>query len=93
MREVVKAECGTCGGTGLYCGMCEPEGTAVVCLRCEGSGAETLSYTPFTRRKGKRGIKIVRNSRGTFILTGVGAVGGSITYKEFQEGILPGEKE
>jgi hypothetical protein len=90
MREAIKIECRSCRATGLYCGFAEPEGTAVVCMGCGGSGAETLEYTPFTYRKGKRGIKVVSISRGRMVATGVGAAGGRrITYAEFQKGKLP----
>jgi len=84
-----EAECGACGGTGLYNGMCEPEGVAVVCLRCRGTGCEVITWTAFEGRKPSRGIKTVQRSRGSFIGTGVGPVGKSITYKEFKEGKMP----
>ena len=85
----VKARCSSCGGTGLYSGMCEAEGTAVVCLTCDGTGCQIIRYHPFEKRLGKRGIKTVSRSRGSFIVTGVGAVGASITYAEFQKGKMP----
>ena len=86
MKEVVIAQCGACGGTGLYEGMCEKEGEPVICLNCNGSGGVKLSYTPYTGRKGKRGVKCVRFSRGSFIATGVGGVGGTeMSYDEFQK--------
>lgn len=93
MEVRVKAECEYCKGTGLYSGFCEPKGTAVVCQGCAGSGCAIIHYKPFTRRKGKRGIKTVSLSAGTFIATGVGAVGHSISYAEFAKGKFPGEKE
>lgn len=88
-RKTIKAVCSGCGGTGLYSGLCEPVGVAVVCLCCGGTGCEELAYTPFTKRKGRRGIKTVRCSRGSFIGTGVGPYGKEISYKEFQAGKLP----
>lgn len=87
--EEVKAECGACGGTGLYSGFCEPKGTAVVCVQCGGTGCETIRFKPFERRKGKKGIDWVQRSRGSFIGTGVGPVGGKITYEEFEKGKMP----
>ncbi len=87
--ETVKAECSACGGTGLYSGFAEPKGTAVVCVQCGGDGCQEIHYTPFTRRKGRRGITTVSRSRGSFIVTGVGPVGDSITYKEFHQGKMP----
>ena len=88
-RQTITAECGNCGGTGLYRGFAEPEGVAVVCISCQGTGRVELTYTPFTKRKGKRDIHTGRLSRGSFIGTGVGPAGGSVTYKEFQDGKMP----
>lgn len=87
--ENIKAECSACGGTGLYSGMCEPEGVAVVCLHCEGTGCEIIRYEPFEKRRGKRGITTVRRSKGIFIATGTGPIGGSISYEDFQNGKMP----
>lgn len=84
--EHVQAECSSCGGTGVYCGFCEAPGTAVVCLICNGTGCETISYRPFTERKRKRGVKTVSQSNGRFIATVVGAVKNTaMTYREFLE--------
>ena len=63
----VKAECSACGATGLYSGFAEPKGTAVVCLVCGGMGHVDLKYTPFEGRKGRKGIKWVSRSQGSFI--------------------------
>lgn len=87
--ETVKTECIACDATGLYSGFAEPKGTAVICLECDGSGCKEICFTPFTRRKGRRGIDIIRRSQGSFIPTGVGPAGGAITYKEFQQGKKP----
>jgi len=89
MKQFVKSECDSCGGTGVYQGFCEAKGEAVVCLRCGGTGCATIYYTPFEKRKNRRGINIVRLSRGGFLATGVGAVGESITYAEFKKGQMP----
>jgi hypothetical protein len=89
-KKMVKAECPDCGGTGLYRGFAEPEGVAVVCLKCGGTGCIELRYTPFIKRNGERGIHTVRLSRGSFIGTGVGPAGPSITYEEFKNGKMPG---
>lgn len=89
VKKTVKIECNACGATGLYSGFAEPRGTAVVCRECGGTGCKEISFTPFTRRKDKRGITTIRQSRGTFIDTGVGPTGRSITYQEFQQGKMP----
>jgi hypothetical protein len=85
----VQAECTSCGGTGLYRGFAEPQGTAVVCLNCKGTGCITLQYTPFTKRHEKRDIQYVQRSSGSLICLGVGPTGGRITYREFAEGKMP----
>lgn len=85
----VNAECDACGATGLYSGFCEAKGEAVVCIQCKGTGRMKLTYKPFTKRYGKRGIATVRRSRGGFIATGVGAVGPEISYADFQKGKMP----
>ena len=88
-KVTVDVECSSCGGTGLYCGFAEPKGTAVVCLSCKGTGKSQLIYTPFTRRKEKRGVQTVRRSKGSLIFAGVGPTGGTISYQEFQNGRMP----
>ena len=90
----MQIECESCGGTGLYCGFAEPKGVAVVCLECDGTGAtkgKPSNFTkPFKKRKRRSGIKTVRLSCGTFLATGVGPAGGSVTYEEFWDGKMPG---
>jgi hypothetical protein len=89
-RRFIKTECSSCGGTGLYQGFMEAKGEPVVCLSCEGTGCAILSYQPWTGRKVQRGVKVVRMSRGTFILTGVGARPKTeMTYEEFQKKFKP----
>lgn len=88
-KLTVKAECSSCSGTGLYSGICEGPGVAVICLTCNGTGCEEIMYKPFVGRTGRRDIKIVRLSRGRFIATGVGPTGESISYKDFIKGVRP----
>ena len=89
MKTKVDAECEACRGTGLYVGMCEKDSTAVVCVRCDGTGKVELQYTPFESRHDRNGIHTVYRSRGTFIATGVGPTGGGISYAEFKAGKMP----
>ena len=86
----VQAECESCGATGIYRGMAEPEGVGVICLVCKGTGAVKLEYTPFTARKRRKDVRTVQRSAGTFIAGPIGPTGKSVTYSEFLEGILPG---
>jgi len=91
---IIKRRCEAgCGGTGVYSGMLEAEDEAVVCLGCRGTGCEAVSYVPFTKRKRRRGIKTVRLSRGSSLITGAGGVGDSVPYAEFLKGKLPGSKK
>ena len=81
----VQAQCGSCGGTGLYEGFAERKGEPVVCMNCGGTGAVTVTYEPYTGRKHKNGVKSVSISRGSFLATGVGArEGTAMTYDEFK---------
>jgi hypothetical protein len=84
----IKTECGSCGGTGLYVGMAEPKGTAVVCLRCDGTGCREIEAIEFSGRKRREGISIVRRSRGSLIVRW-GPTGGSVTYEQFLAGEFP----
>lgn len=81
----VYAECASCGGTGLYSGMCEGEGHAVICLTCAGTGCDEIDYKPYNGRKKKRGIKTIQASRGRFLF---GPMGGGdnapMTYAQFE---------
>jgi hypothetical protein len=81
--KVIKAKCSDCSGTGVYCGMCEPEGVGVVCLRCGGSGCELIMYTPFKGRVAKKGVKTVRLSRGALLADAAGPGGSEVSYKDF----------
>jgi len=85
--ETIRTECRDCGGTGLYSGMCEGRGEAVICLACQGTGCKEIRYKPYTGRKGKRGILTVRQSAGRFIGMDVGGCGEVMTYSEFQSKI------
>lgn len=89
--KILRIECDACGGTGLYSGMCEAAGQAVVCLDCSGTGCKNISYEPYTGRKRKRGVKGIRFSRGRLIVSGVGGTGKPMTYAEF-EATIPEER-
>lgn len=49
----LNVECPHCGGTGLYMGMAERNGAAVVCHQCKGTGCYhfVYEYKEFIRRK------------------------------------------
>ena len=83
----IKIECGSCGGTGLYCGMCEPKGEAVVCLDCVGRGWYMVGGKQFTGRKKKHGVKRIRFRHSKLFIMGSSIQ--SMTYKEFEKKIKP----
>ncbi len=87
--EIIETECYTRDGTGLYSGMCEQKGTAVICIRCNGTGCEKICFKPFVKRRGKRGIQKVSQSFGSFIAEKTGPTNKWITYKEFKQGKMP----
>jgi hypothetical protein len=88
VKQSVKAECGACGGTGIYHGFAEPKGVGVVCLQCDGTGCAVIEYTPFTSRKRRNDITTVQRSRGAFIMN-CGPGGNSVTYSDFLNGKMP----
>ena len=57
--KTITIQCPNCKGTGLYQGMAERDGAAVVCYHCRGTGQTKCSYEEFTGRKIKEGIKRV----------------------------------
>lgn len=85
--KYIKVECSACNGTGLYCGMCEPKGEAVVCLDCDGKGWHEVGGKEFTGRKKKAGVKLIRFRSSKLFVTGSSFQ--SMTYKEFEKKIKP----
>mgnify|MGYP001157472096 FL=1 len=67
--KTIKIECPKCGGTGLYQGICERDGAAVVCYACKGSGAVTFSYNEFTGRKRRNNVRRVYESGGGYVIS------------------------
>jgi hypothetical protein len=57
-------ECQHCGGTGLYVGMAERDGSAVVCHHCKGTGKvnHEFRYTEFTQRRPRSDVRRVFQS-------------------------------
>jgi hypothetical protein len=94
-------ECHSCVGTGLYSGMAEGKGAAVVCNRCNGTGRfhYEYSYKEFTGRKELPGIDRVYLSgygymigTGKINFSGVGRVDmdkEGVSYGEFLSGKMP----
>jgi len=71
----IDEECPHCGGTGLYVGMGERNGAAVVCYRCEGTGCFHFKheYEDFSERQVRDGIvRVYETNPGICIGTGNG---------------------
>lgn len=71
----IDCECRACKGTGLYVGLAERDGSAVVCHRCKGSGREhiTVNYTPFTKRVARKNVvRVFETNPGICIGSGNG---------------------
>lgn len=91
-RIEMNIECRSCGGTGLYAGLGEGDGAAVVCHTCKGTGCEhyKLDYQPFTERQDREGIeRVYRVNPGIYIGTGNGHTledFGGMPYEDWREG-------
>ncbi len=81
----VTVACGDCRSTGLYRGMAEPKGVAVICLTCGGTGGRVLALKPFTGRSIREDVTTVHRSRGRSIVFGVGPDQSTapMSYQEF----------
>lgn len=79
-------ECEHCNGTGLYIGMGERSGAAVVCSHCQGTGKEhvKITYTDFTEKRKRRGVqRVFRVNPGIGIGAGVSEKYGKVELKDF----------
>lgn len=77
-------ECESCNGTGVYCGMGECKGAAVVCRACDGTGEEKISISgkPFKARRKKMGVsRVWEINPGIGLKPGV--TEGGISYADF----------
>jgi hypothetical protein len=83
----MKIECQSCKGTGLYVGMAEKEGLAVICHDCEGKGYIFFSYNEFTGKKKRRNITHVISQNPGFMLSpDYVSDGDKITYDDWYNG-------
>lgn len=80
--------CRSCRGTGVYRGMAERNGFAVICHTCDGTGAEIIEYIPFTQRVVRDDVKTVGVANG-FIRS---SDPNEVTYEEFLNGKMPKDK-
>lgn len=95
MKESVQIECKQCNGTGLYVGMAERDGAAVVCYRCNGTGQDTLEFVRFTeRRQPKKPVSRVHLSRGYVLSPEHDKCTGGVAYQDWKPGmVVPADEE
>lgn len=102
MKEIrMIIQCPSCNGTGVYVGLGEGEGTAVVCSTCKGRGwyEYVYNYNEFSGRKHKDGVDRVyldgygyKLGSGKINFDGVGEIDmdrEGVSYKEFVAGKMP----
>jgi len=97
--KTITIECPSCNGTGVYSGIGEDKGVAVICHTCKGEGHTTYSYTEFTGRKVDDSIKRVYLSGygykiglGTINFNGIGKIDmykEGVSYQDFLKGDRP----
>jgi len=96
----LEIECSACSGTGLYSGMAESKGLAVVCRKCDGTGKYQykFEYNEFEGIKKREDIERVylptrfKLGLGVIDFKGVGEIDmykKGISYTEFLEGKQP----
>ena len=78
-KVIGEAECESCSGTGLYQGMCEKDGAAVICSCCKGTGRRTIEFT-YNKFTGRKDLKVVE--RVYITAGGYGICAQDITTKE-----------
>jgi len=80
-------ECDSCKGSGLYVGMAERDGAAVVCGMCKGKGHYTyeFKYKEFTKLRVRKDIKqVVQVNPGICISSEINC--GGMSYKDWLAG-------
>ena len=79
-----RALCETCSGTGLYAGIAERDGFAVVCRSCDGKGWRNRVFEyddPLATRPRRNGVvRVLYMNPG--IICGVGKAG-KLTYESY----------
>ncbi len=93
----LKIVCQSCNGTGLYVGMAERDGAAVICTTCKGAGCQNykFAYEDFVQRKARNGVVRVFKTSAGYIHSGKDANGvkfsqGGVSYDEWLKGQEPG---
>ena len=88
MKIELIEKCQSCKGTGLYKGMAERDGYAVVCHRCKGTGKVYFSheYEEFTNRQPSVNIHTVLKTNPGIMVGGADFKFGGMSYDEWAGG-------
>ena len=79
--------CEACQGTGLYAGMGERDGFAVVCRKCKGSGQMLIHYLPFRGREARPGtLRVIEFNPGVVVGGRDRERFGGILYEDWNKG-------
>lgn len=96
MKIEFDEQCSPCKGTGVYQGMGERDGYAVVCHICKGTGKHHFihEYEEFTGRKEAAGITKIIESNPGICVGGDTLDFGGISYSQWKtDGIFPSGSE
>lgn len=97
----VDVYCTKCDGTGLYKGMAERDGAAVICVHCDGTGKEHihLEYERFVSRKKRNNVNRVYKTAAGYGISDQDTINSSgetihfskcgCTYEEWENGNDP----
>ena len=79
-------ECKSCQGTGLYVGLGERDGAAVVCKTCQGTGEQTMrfEYRAFEGRRLRKDVTQVY-ATGSGIVLSPQVTPGGVPYEQWQQ--------
>jgi hypothetical protein len=86
--------CKSCGGTGLYVGLAERDGAAVVCTTCTGSGKAVYQYQPFQgRMAAPSSVTSVHVGRG-YVLGADPRCDGGVPIGDYEPGmVVPADEQ
>ncbi len=87
-KIVITRQCSSCAGTGLYDGIGERDGFAVVCSQCSGTGKsiQTIEWEDFTRRIAAKGVRQVLECNPGICAGGTRDFGG-MSYTDWDAGL------
>lgn len=87
MKKTIEIQCEDCRGSGLYRGMWERDGFAVVCFRCKGTGKRLFEYVPAGPRSTKAGVtRVIQCNPGIVVGGDDPQEFGGMSYEDWLKG-------